>query len=331
MKKVLVIILATIFMTVSAAAQTSDDEVATNATQQVGDQTTADRTLRTEDRLRRRWWVSMSLASVFDTNITHDEQQVNSFGLVPSFGFHFRDNPERPSFEADYEVALHRYTNTDEFDRLSHNLTAVYRRQLAKRFYSKTTTEMSLKGSSEDRDINNNYILEQQLQYRLPFNTRVAGFAAYRLKRYPLIEQDSNAIDSYVGAKVEQRLRGERRVELTYRYDHNRAWDPRNNYIRRTYTLEFETPLSIRRRDSLGAEFRYSPRDYQNRTTRVNGVRVPRHDDRWVFDVTYTRLLRPDLSMVLFYQYEKRNSNDIDKRFTSNVFGLTFTFDKWDW
>jgi hypothetical protein len=331
MKKVLVIILATIFMTVSAAAQTSDDEVATNATQQVGDQTPADRTLRTEDRLRRRWWVSMSLASVFDTNITHDEQQVNSFGLVPSFGFHFRDNPERPSFEADYEVALHRYTNTDEFDRLSHNLTAVYRRQLAKRFYSKTTTEMSLKGSSEDRDINNNYILEQQLQYRLPFNTRVAGFAAYRLKRYPLIEQDSNAIDSYVGAKVEQRLRGERRVELTYRYDHNRAWDPRNNYIRRTYTLEFETPLSIRRRDSLGAEFRYSPRDYQNRTTRVNGVRVPRHDDRWVFDVTYTRLLRPDLSMVLFYQYEKRNSNDIDKRFTSNVFGLTFTFDKWDW
>jgi hypothetical protein len=331
MKKVLVIILATIFMTVSAAAQTSDDEVATNATQQVGDQTPADRTLRTEDRLRRRWWVSMSLASVFDTNITHDEQQVGSFGLVPSFGFHFRDNPERPSFEADYEVALHRYTNTDEFDRLSHNLTAVYRKQLAKRFYSKTTTEMSLKGSSEDRDINNNYILEQQLQYRLPFNTRVAGFAAYRLKRYPLIEQDSNAIDSYVGAKVEQRLRGERRVELTYRYDHNRAWDPRNNYIRRTYTLEFETPLSIRRRDSLGAEFRYSPRDYQNRTTRVNGVRVPRHDDRWVFDVTYTRLLRPDLSMVLFYQYEKRNSNDIDKRFTSNVFGLTFTFDKWDW
>ena len=58
---------------------------------------------------------------------------------------------------------------------------------------------------------------------------------------------------------------------------------------------------------------------------------VPRHDDRWVFDVTYTRFIRPDLSMEVFYQYEKRNSNDIDKLFTSNVFGLTFTFDKWDW
>jgi hypothetical protein len=330
MRRVLEITLAVVITSISVAGQASD-EVAANADNRAAEQTPAERTLREEDRLRRRWWVSMSLASVFDTNITHDEQQLGSFGLVPSFGFHFRDNAERPSFEADYEVAVHQYTNTDEFDRVSHNLSAVYRRQIAKHVYSKTTTEISLKGSSEDREVNNNYIFEQQLQYRFPFNVRVAGFAAYRLKRYPLIEQDSNSIDSYVGAKVEQRLRGDRRVELTYRYDHNRAWDPRNNYIRRTYTLEFQTPLSIRRRDSLSAELRYSPRDYQNRTTRVDRIRVPRHDDRWVFSVIYERLIRPNLSMAFAYEHEKRDSNDIDKRFTSNVFGLTFTFDKWDW
>ena len=309
MRRVLFIIFTIIVTSISVAAQTVD-------------------TLREQEKLHRRWWVSMSLATVYDTNITHDEQLVGSFGLVPSFGFHFRDNAERPSFEADYEVALHRYNHTDEFDRVSHNMTAVYRKQLAKRFYSKTTTEISLKGSSEDREINNNYVLEQQLQYRLPFNTRVAGFAAYRLKRYPLIEQDSNSIDSYAGAKVEQRFSGDRRVELTYRYDHNRAWDPRNNYIRRTYSLEFETPLSLRRREILTAEFRYAPRTYQNRTTRVDVVRVPRHDDRWVFGIVYERLIRPDLSMALEYQFEKRNSNDIDKRFNSNMFGLRFNFNK---
>src|ERR1044072_3197033 len=279
MRKVLVIIFTVIGTSISLPAQTVD-------------------TVREQERLHRRWCVSMSLATVYDTNITHDEQLVGSFGLVPSFGAHFRDNAEHPSFEADYEVELHRYNHTDEFDRLSQSLTAEYRKQLAKRFYSKTTTEISLKGSSEDREVNNNYIFEEQLQYRLPFNTRVAGFAAYRLKRYPLIEQDSNAIDSYAGAKVEQRLRGDRRGEFTYRYDHNRAWEPRNNYIRRTYSLEFETPLSIVRHDSLSAEFRYSPRDYQNRTTRVNGVRVPRHDDRWGFDVIYQRQSRPDLWMA---------------------------------
>lgn len=306
MRKALTAILAIIIISVSVCAQTKEAEAA-----------------------RRRWWVSMSLASVFDTNITHDEQQISSFGLVPSLGFHFRDNPEKPSFEADYEVGLHRYTNTDEFNRVSHNFTTVYRRQLAKRFYSKTTTEISLKGSSEDRDINNNYIFEQQFQYRFPFNTRVAGFAAYRLKRYPLIEQDSNAIDSYIGGKIEQRLSGDRRVEFTYRYDHNRAWDPRNNYVRRTYTLEFETPLSRKRRDLLLTELRFSPRTYQNRTTRVDRIRVPRHDNRWVFNATYERLLRPDLTIGFEYQFEKRGSNDIDKRFTSNAFGLVITFDKW--
>jgi hypothetical protein len=242
MRKALVIIFTIIVTSISLAGQTAAQTVDT---------------LREQERLHRRWWVSMSLATVYDTNITHDEQQVGSFGLVPSFGVHFRDNAEHPSFQADYEVALHRYNHTDEFDRLSQSLTAEYRKQLVKRLYSKTTTEISLKGSSEDREINNNYILEQQLQYRLPFNTRVAGFAAYRLKRYPLIEQDSNSIDSYVGAKVEQRFSGRPAglssliVTITIR-----AWDPRNNYIRRTYSLEFQTPLSIKRRDSLSAEMR---------------------------------------------------------------------------
>jgi len=281
------------------------------------------------DEARRRFWISMSLASVFDTNITHDEQQVSAFGLVPSLGFHFRDNAERPSLEVDYEVGLHRYTNTDEFNRVSHSFTTVYRRQLAKRLYSKTTAEISLKGSSEDRDVNNNYVVEQQLQYRLPSNTRVAGFAAYRMKRYPLLDADSNAIDSYAGAKIEQRLRGERRLELTYRYDHNRAWGPRNNYFRRTYSVEFETPLSRQRRDTLSAEFRYSPRTYETRLTKVDGIRVPRHDDRWVFDVIYQRLIGANLLMGFEYEFETRNSNDPDKRFTSHAFALTFTFDGW--
>ena len=88
MRKVLFIIFITVATSISVAAQTSD-------------------TLRKEDeRLHRRWWVSMSLATVYDTNITHDEQLVGSFGLVPSFGAHFRDNAEHPSFQADYEVAF---------------------------------------------------------------------------------------------------------------------------------------------------------------------------------------------------------------------------------
>src|SRR6185369_910014 len=134
MRKAMLVALAHLVVSLSIAAQIPSARV-----------------VKEEDKVRRRWWMSMSLASVFDTNITHDERQVSAFGLVPSFGLHFRDNPERPSLEVDYEVALHRYNNTDEFDRVSHNLSAIYRKQLLKRLYAKTTTEISFKAISAHR------------------------------------------------------------------------------------------------------------------------------------------------------------------------------------
>jgi hypothetical protein len=276
----------------------------------------------------RRFWLSMSMSSVFDTNVTHDERGISSFGLVPSFGAHFVDNPEKPSFEADYEVGLHRYTNTNEFDRVSHYFTASYRRQLAQRWYAKTVGEVSLKGSSEDRDVNNQYILEQQLQYRLSPSNRLTAFAAYRLKRYPITDQGSNAIDSYVGGKYERKLKGQRAWVLGYRYDKNRSQDPRNRYIRWSYNTEFSTPVSHGNRDLLTLGVRYSPRLYA-RQIKVNGERVARRDRRWVFDALYERQLSRDVRMGWSYSYETRNSNDPDKKFASNLFGVTFNFNWW--
>jgi hypothetical protein len=276
----------------------------------------------------RRFWLSMSMSSEFDTNITHDERGLGSFGVVPSFGAHFVDNPEKPSFEADYEVALHRYTKTNEFDRVSHYFTASYRRQLARRWYAKTVGEVSLKGSSEDRDVNNQYVLEQQLQYRPNTANRLTAFAAYRLKRYPIAEQGSNAIDSYAGGKYERRLKAGRAWTLGYRYDKNRAQDPRNRYVRWSYNTEFSTPLSAANRDLLTLGLRYSPRPYA-RLIKVNGERVPRRDRRWVFDALYERQLSRDVRMGWSYSYETRNSNDPDKKFASNLFGVTFNFNWW--
>src|SRR4029079_5783406 len=106
-------------------------------------------------RRQRRFGASASPSTFFDSTVEHDERRLRSFGLVPSLGFHFRDNPEKPSFEAEYEVGFHRYTRTDSFDRVSQYLTAAYRRRLPRGFSSRTTGEVSLKGSSEDRDVNN--------------------------------------------------------------------------------------------------------------------------------------------------------------------------------
>jgi hypothetical protein len=281
-----------------------------------------------EEKNRRRFWLSASLSTVFDSNVEHDERRLHSFGLVPSFGFHFRDDPEKPSFEAEYEVGFHRYTRTDSFDRVSHHFTGAYRRRLSGRLSARATAEVSLKGSSEDRDVNNQYSLEQQLQYRLNTSTRLSAFAAYRLKRYPLIDAGKNAIDPYVGGRVAQELKGGREWQLTYRYDKNRSQDPKDVYVRRTYEAQFSTPLSRSRRDLLTVEARYSPRLYA-RQIKVDGERVPRKDRRWVFEFDYERPISRDVRLGLDYQYETRDSNDPDKRFDAHVFGVTFGFDWW--
>jgi hypothetical protein len=279
-------------------------------------------------RAARRVWLFMSVGSIFDTNITHDEQSVNAFGVVPSVGLHVQNNAETPSFEADYEVALHRYTGTKEFNRVSQSLTTAYRRQLGRGWSARTTGEVSLKGSSEDRDVNNQYALEQQLQYRFNSANRVQVFAAYRLKRYPLIDQGKNAIDPYIGGKFQQKWKGGREWQLSYRYDKNRAQDPKDFYVRRTYEAQFSTPLFRARRDLLTLEARYSPRLYA-RQIKVNGVRVPRRDRRWVFAATYERPLRQDVRLGLNYRYENRDSNDVEKKFKGHVFGVTFGFKWW--
>jgi len=273
----------------------------------------------------RRFWFFATLASGFDSNINHDEASINSVGFVPSFGIHFQNDVEKPSFEIEYETALHRYTNTDKWNRVSHRLSTSYRKRFNKRWYTRTTGDITLKGSSEDRELNNQYSLGQQLEYRPLSNIRLIGFASYRIKRDPL-DSRSNAIDPYIGGKFVQSLAGNRQWELSYRYDKNRSWDAKNRYIRWAYEAAFQTPI-IDRRNRLTVDVTYKPRLYA-RTVKVSGVRVPRHDRRWIFETSFERSLRQDLQMDVFYSYETRNSNDPDKRFKSHQAGIAFTY-KW--
>lgn len=270
----------------------------------------------------RSFWFFGSLSTGFDTNINQDPQGTRSFGLVSSMGFHFQNNGEKPSFEIEYEAGLHRYTNTEKWNRVSHSLTTSYKRHLFGRWYARTTGELTLQGSSEDRELNNQYVLGQQIEYRPKANIRLIGFAAYRLKRDP-VDQGKNSIDPYIGAKFAQNLRGGRGWEVSYRYDHNRSWDARNRYVRWTYRAGFETPLF--QRDRLMLEASYRPQLYA-RTVKVDDIRVTRHDLRWGFSVLWERPLNERVTMGVFYRFEKRRSNGADKRYTEQQPGLSLTY-----
>ena len=295
----------------------------TNPAARDGAAKVANKSLTETERWRRRLWFSATLATSFDTNINHDPHGVSSFGLVPSLRVHFQDSVEKPSFEIDYEVAAHNYTNTDEWDRVSHNLVMSYRKNLFRGWSTRTESEITLKGSSEDRELNNQYTLRQQLEYRVNETSRLQLVGAYRVKRDPL-DSGSNAIDPYVGVRFIQKLAGDKRLALSYRYDKNRSWDPKNRYIRWAYETEFSTPI-FDRRTWINFDFTYKPRLY-SRTVRVDGERVPRRDDRWIFETQVERVLRSDLRIVFLYRFERRDSNDPDKDFRSNQAGFALVY-----
>jgi hypothetical protein len=296
-----------------------------NASREIRPGTTkeAHKSLAETEAWRRRLWFSATLATSFDTNINHDPQGVSSFGLVPSLGVHFQNSVEKPSLGIDYEIAAHNYTNSKEWDRVSQNLVVSYRQHLFGRWSTRTESEVTLKGSSEDRELNNQYVLRQQLEYRINENSRLQLVGAYRVKRDPL-DSGNNAIDPYAGARFIQRLAGDRRLALSYRYDKNRSLDPKNRYIRWAYEAEFATPI-VDRRNRLSFDLTYKPRLY-GRTVKVDGERVPRRDGRWIFETQFERVLRFDLLMVFVYRFERRDSNDPDKHFKSNQAGFALTY-----
>ncbi|MGH9882016.1 MAG: hypothetical protein ACRD6N_11325, partial [Pyrinomonadaceae bacterium] len=208
----------------------------------------------------RRWWFYASMSTVFDSNIDHDQEHVRSFGLVPSLGVHFQNSLEKPAFQFDYETAFHSYTNTNRWDRVSHRVRASYERRFGRRFLSETTGEMSRKGSSEDRELNNQYVIGQELEFRATRNHRFKLFGAYRIKRSPE-DAGRNAIDPYIGGSFEQRFGLNRSLQVSYRYDKNRSWSHQNRYIRWTYGAEFQTPF-LRRDAILTIEAKYRPQLY---------------------------------------------------------------------
>jgi hypothetical protein len=344
MRRILIVLAACLLLTCSVAARaqekntdavrsgeaaTEKKSVEKKKSTKSAKKKTARRSSEQAKAAPRRIWLFGSLSSFFDTNILHDEQSINSFGLVPSVGFHFQDDAEKPSFITEYEAGLHRYTGTNEFDRVSHYFNAEYRRRLTGRFSARTTGEVSLKGSSEDRDVNNQYSLEQQFQLRLNSSSRVSAFAAYRIKRYPLVDVEKNAIDPYIGGKFQQALRGGRELGLSYRYDRNHSQGEKDFYVRRTFEAQYSTPLFRSKRDLLTVEARYSPRRYARLIKTSDGTRAPRFDRRWVLEAEYERPLKDNVQLGLHYQFEKRNSNDPDKPFNAHLFGVTFGFKWW--
>ncbi|MGH9943243.1 MAG: hypothetical protein ACRD9R_12920 [Pyrinomonadaceae bacterium] len=276
----------------------------------------------------RQWAFYVTLANVFDSNVNRDEDKIRSFGAVGGVGLYYRNRAEDPTFEFNYEVGQHRFSGTDRWNRTSHKFLASHERELSRRFTAETTGEISLKGSTEDRDLTDSYNAEQVLEYRITRRHRLNLSGVFRHRRYE-DDPERNAINLYAEGGYEQRLRGNRSLEMSYRYETNDARSTRHDYIRRTFGAEFTTPLT--RGGRLQMEARYRPRSYISRLVEVDDDdrEELRRDRTWTFGAEWRRPVSRGLELGLLYHFETRSSNDPDRNYKSHLTAMTLTYRWW--
>ena len=267
------------------------------------------------------WNAGVSLANVYEGNVNHDVAPVQSYGLVPAFTLAFAT--PKSGFTFDYEIANNRYTATNEWDRVSHSLESTLRRSFGKRLRLEATGEASVKGTSEDRELANMVGVSPRAVITVAKRTRVSLSGSYRYKEY-VDDPGSTGPSPSAGIKLDQRF-GSSRLTVGYKYQARRSQVVRNRYRRSAYTAELARPLGPSG-NRAGVELEYRSQEYE-RLIKVDGRRVPRIDHRVAAALHYDQAIGPRTFVRWMYAFERRDSNDVDKRFFAPVAAMTVHYE----
>lgn len=283
---------------------------------------------KTQSSWEKTWYLKAKLFGTFDSNFDKEPIGVKSFGVIPSADFGYQLQKDRHRLQFQYSIGRPKYTNFPEYNRLGQYFRGAYRNTLGKGWSSESEFETLLRGLDEDREKNNQFIVTQKFNYRLTKKDKLGFYGVYRLKRQSE-DPNQDAKNPQVGIKYTRQLTKKLESYGGFRYDHNIAVGLRQRYIRRTFSagLDFEAT----KRDKFSFEARYAPRLY-GRLIKVNGFNVPRSDKKMTFDFGWKHQFTDRFWFEADYQFEKRNSNDIDKIYKNHqvVFAIYYRWGNGD-
>lgn len=266
----------------------------------------------------QQWRLETSVSSVYDSNINHDPANLHSYGTIVGLAGTYRNRAAKPTVELAYEAALHQYTGTSRWNRVSQQATATVARDLG-RLRLLTIADAALRGSSDDRKLDDRYTLMERAQIRLDATRRLQLSGAFRLRR-SREEPGRNANHPYAGIALEQRL-GPAALTGSYRWEANNARDPKKSDRRAIWALDLDTPLGAG--DRLELEAKTRAQRYPNKLVTVAGASFPRYDLRWNPSLAWTHRFHGGASARVSYEYEHRSSNLAGEEFRAHLFGVT--------
>lgn len=258
------------------------------------------------------------MANVYESNIEHDPEAVPSVGVVPALHLRLGLQPAGALVTVDYVLARHSYSNTERWDRTSHQVRAAYEREVAENLTSVTEAEVSLRGSSEDRDLANQVQFVQAVEWKLSRAVRAEAYGTLRYKTVPASPAD-RAFKPNVGLVLQRRWDSGARVEVGGRGELNMEPDARGTYRRLTLTGEVRLPLAAP--DSrVEVDGTWRVRLYPNRIAEDadgDALDLLRLDRQWSVGAAWHRPLLGRLALEVGGEVERRTSTDADKHYTA--------------
>lgn len=263
-----------------------------------------------------RFDLELRSSGIFDSNIDHDDTELDSYGSSTVVRARLRTRP----VTLEYQAGLDRFSRTDKWDRVMHRFRAEGARSTS-HWRANARVELTAGDSSDDREpLGATYMLEPELEYRFDNAHRVSVLGRY-LVRHLGGEESRQDRTWLTGAEFSRRTSSEDWWSVRYRYEVADTEAPRNRYRRHTYLWYSRTKLTSH--DDLLVGLSFSSRRYPNRLLRLESSEELRHDTRWTYRIAWGRTLSDALRLEAAYTLDRQNSNDEDKPFRAHRAGLT--------
>lgn len=272
----------------------------------------------------RSWSGLVRYGAAYDGNIDQNQENNRALGVIVGAGLQYLDDPADPSVSVTYETGVHRYSGTDRWNRVSHHARAHLTQDLPWRWSADLIGEISLKGTTEERELSNQFNVIPRLNVRLTKRNRLRVMAAWRERRYD--DTARNATNRYVGSELSRRREdgGEWKVEA--RYERNHAVSDRHDWDR--VSVGCGSALVLGRRTRVEVDVKYRFVRFVSRTVEIDNQAVLRRDHRWTPTVVWRQGLSARTEVRLGYTRESRDSNDARRDFGAHqvLLGVTRRF-----
>lgn len=261
----------------------------------------------------------LSLTSILmsraDDNVNRDTIGTLSVGGIAGISARLASSANRAWVVLEYDAAVHRYSATTRFNRVSQRARSTLSARLSCDWGLDLVTEGARGGSSEDRDVSDQFSVLPRLEYRIDGARRLRFGVSQRWRRYPT-DSLQNATNRYASAEFRHRLSDGAAFEAEVRLERNDARGPRNDFRRPTISTVYVTPVGKRAVLEVGMQYR--SQRYSGRLVEIDDEDFPRIDQRLQPSVSLqVRVAGSDLE--LGYEPEWRQSNDPTKSLSQNL------------